>query len=144
MYIPGLTEALIAKGFAWLTAHIAASSASALTHAVIHALNSYIISHGVVATITTLAPIVISGSFVVGGVIWTKEKVQLVYEMLQDIKKGDVLDAAKKIISIANTLNTTYNQAADAISKLITVYYGDNGEIQHLCSTIKDIASKIK
>lgn len=79
MYIPGLTEVLIAKGLAWIASHL---TASALIH-----LGSYVVSHGVIATLTSLAPIVITGSFVAGGILWTTEKVRLVNALLRDIKK---------------------------------------------------------
>jgi len=136
MYIPGFTEVLIVKGFAWITAHL---SATAATH-----LGTYIISHGIVSTITALVPIAITGSFIVGGVLWTKERVDLINKMLEDIGNGDVVKATCKLIQISNTLNTTCDKAADAVIDLLKNWYGENGNIDKICSVIKDIASNIK
>lgn len=135
MYIPGLTELLIAKGAAWIAAHMTAIS---LTH-----LASYVVAHGVVVAIATLTPIVITSSFIIGGVIWSGEKLKLINDLLEDIKNENIFEATVKIIKIANLLHSTYSDAADSINVLLTKYYGDNGEINQICSTIKDIASKI-
>jgi hypothetical protein len=68
----------------------------------------------------------------------------MVNDLLQDIKNENIVEAAKKIIKIAGILNSTYTGAADAITTMVTKYYGDNGNIQQICSTIQNIASKIK
>ena len=136
MYIPGLTEILIVKGIAWISAHMGTVA--------LHHLAAYAVAHGVIATVTTLAPIVIGGSFAVGGVIWVGEKLELVNGLMKDIGDHDVTGAAAKLIKIASTLHSSYVDAGDAVSNLLTHYYGDTGEIHQVCSTIKDIAQKIK
>lgn len=136
VYIPGLTEALIVKGFAWIAAHMSSAALAHLAH--------YAVAHGVIATITSLAPIAIGGSFVVGGVLWVGEKVALVNGLMQDIGNKDVVGAAAKLMEIAKILHSSYTDAADAVSNLLTHYYGDSGEIRKVCETIKDIASNMK
>ena len=136
MYLPGLTEVLIVKGFVWISHH--------LTTTALAKLASYAISHGVLTTISSLAPLALTASFTVGGVIWAGEKVKLVNDLLLDIKKGDARSAALKIIRIASILHTSCDQAGDAIANFLHVYYGNTSEVGKVCETIKEIARRIE
>lgn len=60
------------------------------------------------------------------------------------LKNNDPVEAATKIVKIANLLCSSYGDAADAIGVFLTKYYGDTGEIRKVCSTIKDIARNMK
>jgi hypothetical protein len=137
-FLGGL-EILLIKGVGYIATHMSTHTALAAAKALTH----LVLSQGVVATAAALSPIAITGTVVIGGIVWTQEKANRVNKIVKALADNDAEEAGKHLLKLSGVLDLTIDDTAVKVIELLDDRY-DKESVRDISKAIRAIAGEIK
>ncbi len=106
-------------------------------------LTGYVLTHGVVATAMSLAPLAIAGTAIIGGIVWTQEKVDHVNKIVKALANNDAVEAGKQLIKLSDILGLGIDETAVKVGELLDQKY-DRQTVREVRKTIQAISGEIQ
>lgn len=117
--MPIAETALIIKGATVIAHWMAAHGTSAMATKAGLVVAKYAGTHGIASTLTALGTTVTSASLVVGGVLWTTERLQIVGQIVEAICKDNRTTMITKSARLALMLDLDFDLLPNAIEQLL-------------------------